>query len=163
MHIDELPMWNWKHIRETGNLIYLLDKKNYDKDNLLDKLFVYTKLKDVWNDIFNQWIREFGIDEKYKKRLQKEIKIMIMTCDRWINDDRSMETFIDIKKAELSKGESNAEEVKFSRQLALINKFTGLKYTEKNVTVKEFYANMELYKEHIDEIIKQTREHGKSN
>ena len=66
-NIDELPIYNFDMISRTGNLQYL-GKKNIDKVKV-DKTF-----EGIWENIFNEYIQEFGINEQLKFYLMYQLE-----------------------------------------------------------------------------------------
>lgn len=78
--IEAMPIWNWNKIMETGDLKYIF----------INGGRVSLKCQDVWNDLQDQYFKEFGIDTKYKRQLSlmKEVVILndrfIQTKDRFI-------------------------------------------------------------------------------
>ena len=58
--IEDLPIWNWWKIAETGNLIYLHKLEEYEgKEDY--------NLIELWNKLQNQYLEEFGITEEFRK------------------------------------------------------------------------------------------------
>ena len=139
-NIDNLPIWNFNKVKSENDLRYLFVKKSF-----LNRFYIRKLLK-IWESIFNQFFDEFGIDEGFLEELNEEKRILIMLCDRWIKQDRSIETFIDKKKYELSLKKSNKGSIKFAEQVSILSKFKGYRIDEKIVTVKEFYSDLESYK-----------------
>ena len=67
--IEDLPIWNWWKIAETGNLIYLHKDSNYSK--------VDYSLIDLWNNLQDEYLDEFGITTEFRE--------MLTLKKRWIN------------------------------------------------------------------------------
>ena len=145
-NIDNLPIWNFNKVKETQDLKYLFISKS-----ILNR-FYNKKLLKIWENILNQFFKEFGISEEYLNELNEERKILIMICDRWIEGDRSIETFIDKKKYELSLKNKNKKELKMGIQLSILSKYQTYRIDEKETTVKVFYSILENYKQYIKSI-----------
>lgn len=85
--IEFLPIWNWNEILKTGDFRHLVQDK---KALIKVKTSELTKL---WEHLQDEYIQEFGLDEKFKKKLKllKEKARLnyefILTKDRFINTE----------------------------------------------------------------------------
>lgn len=92
--INELPVYNWWQINDTGDLTYLLKRQCKVSDY---------KLNDIWINIQNQHLKAFGINESLRKILELRTEIALLESQAIINNDRSQNLFINLKKIELNK------------------------------------------------------------
>jgi hypothetical protein len=63
-----MPIWNWNKIHETGDLKYLVITDNYkdiEEQNNEEKA-------DLWLDLYQQYIDEFGINDDFKRFMRKK-------------------------------------------------------------------------------------------
>lgn len=128
--IEDLPVWNWWKIHETKDLKYILkvDKKLTKHSN------------DIFDSIYSEFIRTFGVSENYKQYLEKLVEIEIAEIDMLLNDDRALETFIDIMKIELDELKGAGGNSTYMDAAIAVEKNMGFKLNSKETSVFEFYS-----------------------
>jgi hypothetical protein len=127
---EDLPVWNWWKIHETKDLKYLLKE---DKE-----LTVHAN--DVFDKIYSDFISIFGVSENYKEYLNKLIEIELAETEMLLNDDPSMETFIDIMKVELDDIKGASEGGTYMDTAIAVEKNMGFKLNTKEISVFDFYS-----------------------
>ena len=129
--IEDLPIWNWWRIAETGNQIYLHKEADYSKED-------YT-LVSLWNRLQDEYLNEFGITQEFqdvlklkKKRINAKTNFLI-TEDRFIlNEIEEIE--IDIKETMSSKITVNKDETVIMLETKL-----NRELNPKKISVKKYY------------------------
>lgn len=133
-NIEDMPVWNWMRVHEKGDLRYIY-KISSDRE-----LPSQCPDMDCWRRLYDQYIREFGINERYLEYLQKKKDIAIKKCDRIISGDRSLETLIEVDEIELRDMLSAGENMKFIEVIAAIEKHLGFQLNQHTVTVVKYYT-----------------------
>ena len=59
--IKDMPIWNWNEIFSTGDLKYIFKECSGR---------VSKSIGDHWDNIQDEYIAEFGLDENFKKELK---------------------------------------------------------------------------------------------
>jgi hypothetical protein len=141
--IDELPIYNWNKIYETLDLSYLIkDKSKKVKQNILVKL---------WEDLQNEYLKEFGLEPMFVQRLNLIKQKAIKNYDYIITGDRFILTELSIIDADLKRLEgTNKQSFWKIKEIAENNK--GFRIDPKTTTVIEWYH-----------ILKNLKENGKAN
>lgn len=130
--IETMPIWNWYEILKTGDLKHLFVSGSGR---------VSDKIADLWDELQDQYITEFGLDESFKKqiRLLKEKAILnynfILTKDPFINTELSI---IEADLTELNTGKS----VGFYEMKSHLEKYKGFRIPVKEVTVIEWFTDL---------------------
>ena len=122
-------------VHETANLSYLYRLKSYHNMPPPAK-----SLEKQWIILYDQYIKEFGINEQYEKYLHKKRKIAIMKCDLVITDDNIHKTFIKIEQMKLSDMLDKNQLVKFMDVVSMLTKFLGVAINTKAISVLEYYS-----------------------
>ena len=78
--IDDLPIWNWWKIAETGNLIYLHKDSDYTKTDY--------SLVSLWNSLQNEYLDTFGITDEFEQILKLKKKWIIKKSDYLLTGER---------------------------------------------------------------------------
>lgn len=128
--IEELPVWNWMKVHETGFLGYLLKKPKKESR---------PELKNIWNSLYNQYIKEFGVSERYIKELRIRKKIALLQCDLIITGDKSIKSFIGAEENYLEEMRKDKRS-SFEQTIIGIEKVMGFNLNPKNISVKRYYT-----------------------
>jgi len=128
-----MPIYNWWQIHKTGKMDYLLRKLRKLKG------WQAAGLQPQWNRLLDQHIMHFGLTETFQDIISKRKEIAIMKCDRWIEDDRSINTLIAVAEQELEKmlEKNSGDLLETKSQLESIRKH---QIDMKHTTVTEFYT-----------------------
>ena len=90
--IENLPIWNWWKITETGELKYLVkdgDNKDYP-------------LLETWYDIHNEYLDNYARNDDFNNILRLKKKWIEKTSEFILTGDRFKLTEIDIINADLT-------------------------------------------------------------
>ena len=136
--IDELPMWNWNKVHDTGNYVYLYKESDYKKE-VKEEWAVK-----VWDEIYDQYLDYFGIGEKYIEYMRKRITIGKLIADQIVTENRTLNTHIRARKRELEDFKKENMKGDFTQTHAAVVKHMGQRVNLKETTVKEFYSYVKL-------------------
>ena len=134
--LDDLPVWNWWEVQK-GEFKHLLKDSSSKLDN---------RLESVLEQLHEQYIKEFGLDSRFKKILRLRTEIQILKNEKAITGDLSKQIFIDVKEVELKALISNTPEGSNKETTAAISKFMGFPIIVKKISVIDYYSNIELMK-----------------
>jgi len=128
-----LPQWNWNKIHETGNYAYLLQRKSYrniEEDHS-------EKLIEIWHQIYDEFLEEFGFSKEYLELLEVKKRIAQMQLQYIQTDDRNVLTMIDIEEMDL-KNKFDKEGMRYEAVVMAIEKRQGMPIDEKTITVYKY-------------------------
>jgi len=91
-NIYNMPQWNWHEIQKTGDLKYLF--KNCKGKVLKEHL-------QLWEELEEQHIAEFGIPSEVKIRIRKQIKLIQLNAKFIKTKNRVLLNYINIIEKEL--------------------------------------------------------------
>lgn len=129
--IEEMPIWNWNKIIESGDLTYMYIDQNI-------KGFYSKRLMDTWMDLQEQHIREFGIDDLLRIRMKKMTKLIKLNIRYVQTRDRSLLNLIEIAEADLNATETHFD-MRFHKVLDIVSTSKGFRINPKEYTVIEWY------------------------
>jgi hypothetical protein len=132
--IDDLPVYHWNKINETGDISYLGGENKKENEKL-------------WQDIQDQFVDTYLIkSDNFIEIFLKKKDIAVQEIEMVLSGDRSLATFINIAKLELEKmTEVKGKKISFNEQVALIEKFMGFQINTKITSVSQFYSYVNLY------------------
>lgn len=140
--IDEMPIYNWNKIHETGDLKYLI------KDGFKAEGYEMRFLLRRWKKLYEQFIDRFGFSDEFLSILELEKNIALLKIEKAERGDENIQTFIEIdeiklqkKKAELSNVKSDFFDIKAGVESSL-----GFHIDPKKCTVVEFYSYIKALK-----------------
>lgn len=133
--IDEMPLFNW--IRCNN------DKLHYARKNKKGN-----KLQDIinWKRLYNEYLKEFGLDLRYKKYLETQRKRAKLQAEYIKTKEKFKLTEIDIESQKLQDLEIYfGEGKKIELIITYLGMFLGYKLDQKRTTVKEYFVILEEY------------------
>jgi hypothetical protein len=133
--IDNCPCWNFDKVISTGDysFLFIAESDNKIKPSELEK---------IWENIYDEFIKEFGISDEYKQYLEN-MGLYVQCIDAAYNGgDKSQLTMAEVNRRraeEFLKGNDKNISV-----YAVVSKFMRFPCKPKELTVKEFYGYLKL-------------------
>lgn len=140
--IDEMPIYNWNKIHETGDLKYLI------KDGFKAESYEIRFLLKRWKKLYEQYVNRFGFSDDFLSILELEKNIALLKIEKAERGDENIQTFIEIDEIKLQKKKSELSNVKsdFYDIKAAIESNLGFHIDPKKCTVVEFYSYLKNIK-----------------
>lgn len=135
--IDETPLYNWIKIN-NGEMNYIL------KD--INKKVSEAKLEIYFNELYDNFLLNFGVGKKQKEVFTEMKKLAILECDLVIKKDEFLKTKIEVQKKKIENLKRNSEVgLTIEESLIYLSKWLGYKLSAKETTIKEYYTILEQY------------------
>ncbi len=143
--IENLPIWNWNKIQETGDYTYL----RIDRINGQVTKSEYKILNSLWEKIFDEYIARFGFSSEFISLMEKKKHIALLQLQFIQSGDRSLITFIELEQKELEQlqAENGGEKNSFYKSKTHLEKFLGFQIDVKKTSVVEFHSYIEMIKQ----------------
>ena len=132
--IDEMPIYNWLKIQESNDLTWVMKVKG---DATKKQLLI---LEDSLKKMTDEYIDTFGISDSYRKILRLRGEIACMEVDYCLTQQRSLLTFINVKKKELESIFRNNEKSDSMSVQVHVRKYLGQSVNMRETSVKEYYS-----------------------
>lgn len=126
--IRELPIKNWNALHDSNQLKYLL--KNGGK--------VDFRARQVYSNLKDELIDNFGIPTDYKKQLKLQIQIEMMYTKMYTKNDYSMQLQINLLEDELVKLQSTKSNYDLYDSITAMNK-AGINCDINTLTVYDYF------------------------
>ena len=126
--IEDMPIWNWNKIMETRDLKYLF---------LTGEGVVNKKLGDLWDKLQDEYIKIFGLDEKFLKRLKLLKEKARLNYEFVETKNRFLNTLLSIVDADLKELDSGVS-IEFYELKSHLEKHKGYRIDPKTTTVIEW-------------------------
>jgi hypothetical protein len=133
--IDDLPIFNWNKVHETGELKYLL----HDPGKKL-KTAELNQLPKIWESIYDEFIQKVGLSESYLEILESERKIALLQIEMAETGDNNIQTFIEIDQVRLERKQNEMPEGDFYQLKSFLEKKQGHPIDIRKCSVIEFYS-----------------------
>lgn len=127
--IRELPIQIWFNVILKNDMRPLIIKGKYSID----------ELDDIWTDLNQQYIDEFGMDETFSNQMRLKKELMLLELDLIITEDNFIKNYINIIKAELA-GIGVIENSKFEDVLVRLEKIYHVVIDPMNTSVMKYYS-----------------------
>jgi len=128
--IEFMPIWNWYEILKTGDLKHLF---------ISGKGRVNEKIGVLWDQLQDEYIYLFGLDEKFTKRIKLLKKKAILNYEYILTKDRFINTKLAILEADLEQLNSG-EAIGFYSLKDHLEKYKGFRIDPKEFTVIEWHT-----------------------
>ena len=129
--IEDMPIYNWVKILETGDLKWLF----------IDKGRVSTLSENHWLLLQQQYIDEFGLDENYKQQLRLMEKLKTLNLDFVLTRDRSLLNIIKMTEIDLD-ADSDKQAISLYQILDHVEKYKGFAIDPKETSVMKWYYSL---------------------
>lgn len=150
--IEVMPIWNWNKIHETGDLKYLIIAESY-KD-IADQNNEETAA--LWIDLYQQYIDEFGVNDNYKRYMQKKQQLNAKINEYIQSGDKFKLNKINILEIDIKGMVDEKEPQKFGEVVAGVEKFFGFQIDPKVLTVEKYYNYLKYIESNV-------RAHGQAD
>ena len=129
--IEEMPIYNWIKIIETGDLKYIFKDKGRVSKRCFNK----------WIELQDEYLKEFGLDEGYSNKLKKIVELTHLNIDYVLTRDRFLFNLIKMAEADLER-EGKEEAFNFWQTLDHVEKYKGYSIDPKNTPVIKWYYTL---------------------
>ena len=140
--LNTLPIANWWKINSTDNYAYLL-RVNRDVSER-----EYTILEGKYDDLMEDYIVRYGMNDQLNDVLEKQREIALMRIDLILKNDPSLQTLIEVAEIELNELVKSQEGMSYQTLKAIIDKVMGFQINENTTSVVQFQSYIELTKQH---------------
>lgn len=136
----DAPISVWEKVTISNDVTFLLVKRHKVSDRVIEVL------KNAWENIFSDYIKEFGWSEHFLKIKEKEIEIATLQADLLIDGDRINETFIEIAKEELQDLQKINGKMDFMKSKIAIEDKHKFQLNMQTTSIREFYSYLKNLK-----------------
>ena len=160
--LDDLPFYYWQKIYTEKNLNYLI----IDVENpiFVDDL-VENKLNQIWNNIYDEYIADFGFNKKMERVINIEREIALARIDKWLDDNKFLNNKIKILEKKLDRENQKTLDQKgndYDRQTILIEKWLQSSIDTKKISTRKYFTYLQLISEESKKYALKNLENGKN-
>ena len=101
-------------------------------------------LQKAWEKIFNEYLEEYGLPEKYKKYLELNITASKLYNEAYNKNQRHKKTLAKVRELEAEEIFKDQKEEDFDLLVAKIEKNQGFNIDPYSVSVRKFYSYVKL-------------------
>lgn len=134
--IENLPLFNWWKITETGNLSFLRIDENYKGK---------AAQLDLWEKINDEYFNEYGINENVLNIMKLKKKWINLKEKLLVKGDRFALTELDIVEAKMRELDV-PNNYKKEDTIIFLEEKLGREIEPKKLTVKKYYDYINYYK-----------------
>lgn len=148
--LDDLPIYNFWKIRETGDLVYLFQEWKSDEAEAASKRRVWRSvLVDLWRKMDAEFIENFAMTDEFFNRLLIEKKIINLQLEYMISKSSVIRARLkgEQQKLELNYHNEESKPVKLHEFIAGIEKYIGFQIDEKKISTNKVYSYVNQMKE----------------
>ena len=136
--IEVMPIWNWIKVLETGDLKYVYKTK----EGRLTK-----KLADHWLNLQQEYIDEFGFDDRYEQQIRLMKKLNSLNIEFVLTKDRMLLNEIKMIEADIiSLNQQKA--FNFYEVVDHVEKYKGFQIDPHKTSVLKWYYSLKNMSKH---------------
>ena len=136
----DAPVYIWNKVHETSDLSWLLVKRK----KLNKKLSEF--LSKVWEDIYNQYLAEFGWSDIFLDIVAKRKEIIELKMELISTGDRTNLTWIALAEEELIELKEGIGKGGFMQSKMAIERTLRFQINAHTTSIKEFYSYLKELK-----------------
>jgi hypothetical protein len=140
--IENLPIWNFYKVKETGLLTYLIIDEGQHGAGITDKFSL--ELLEVWKSIDSRFITEFGMTEKFTNRMLLEKRILLLELDVIIKGDSLSKARLAAEKMKLDSSDNEVKALSINEIIVSVEKFMGFSINDRICPVQKFFGYVDL-------------------
>ncbi len=144
--IDDLCIFYWDRIHETGNYSYLVRSKSTHIHKKKPGFFRGYWLGLKWRELEEQYIARFGFSQNFLNIIRKEKELLKLKAERISNQDKTLNIFINIIQDEITAMKTDKGGSNFYESKAYVEKGMGFRIDPLHTSVSEFYSYIEVIK-----------------
>jgi len=130
-----MPLFNWIKCNQGELQFTRINGKGSDEMDVI-----------IWQYIYDDYLKEFGLSETYKRMLNAMKKKAILELDFVLTGDRFKLTEIEIEETRLKSMLNNAGKgTTIEESLIYISKWMGTWLNTKQISVREYFNLLEQY------------------
>ena len=138
--IDDLPIWNWWKIAETGNLIWLHKDADYTKTDY--------SLVSLWNSLQNEYLDTFGITDEFEQILKLKKKWIIKKSDYLLTGERFKLNEISMIETDIQDAMNTKITVDKDDTIVMLETKLSRELNPKEISVKKYYNYINYFSKH---------------
>lgn len=142
--IEDLPIGRWFKINSTGDLGYLFLR--YEKP---EKVHM-KRLNQIWADMFDEYLKEFGMGESFHDYLESLTQLTIMICEQAIEFDSHRDAEMTILENSLKNVTLAESPLKFADLVSAVSKYMGYSINPNKESTLLFYSHLRQMKRAVE-------------
>ena len=140
--IYSMPIYNWFKLLDTGNLGFLNIDSTNKPPNKVEQVESET-LMELWYDINNQFVSEFGQSDMTVNILEKKRDLLILKAKFVETGNKMNLTFIEIKENEIKTLTPEDNEFNYNKEVGIISRTLPTPLNTRKTSVYD-YNNLKL-------------------
>lgn len=133
-----MPLFNWIKCTE-GDLRYARIEINLNQDQT-------KKDVDAWFQVYDEYIKKFGLGKMYERLLKVMKKKALLECDFVLTGEKFKLTEIEIEEANLKNMLANmGNGLSIEQSLIHLARWVGYHINTKNITVADYFNLLDQY------------------
>lgn len=141
--IEVCPIWNFNKVTETGDPRYLYVFDDYYSLPEFTKP-QKKKANELWDKLFDEYLKSFGLSEHSLKILQWEIKILKLKCQMIEESDWAMSAAIKIEESKMRMEMESSNKSTFEETVAYLEQHRKISIDAFKCSVKMFYTYVNM-------------------
>lgn len=143
--IDELPIYYWFKIQDTGNLSFLFRFSEITVHSKRPSKGMEIILSKLWRKLNDEFISKFNFPDTLIKLQRLRVEISLLHLDLLATGNKTINTFIKIKEAEMENYSKHLPKgMTLAQCILMLNKH--------NYRINEFRTSVTMFYSAIDEL-----------
>lgn len=141
--IEVCPIWNFNKVTETGDPRYLFVMDDYYSLPEFTKP-QKKKAHELWDKLFDEYLKSFGLSEHSFKILQWEVKIAKLKYEMIVESDWGMSAAIKIEESKMRTQVASENKSTFEETVAYLEQHRKISIDAFKCPTKMFYTYVNM-------------------
>ena len=136
--LSTLPIWNFFKIKNSGQIIYLLDIEDHTKTHITKKEITF--LHDLWEKLDTEFIDRFAMNQEFINRCLIEKTILLLKLEEITSSDPFIKNRIKAEELKLKEDTNKKEKFDIDKTVGVVEKYMSFQIDIFKTPIAKLYS-----------------------
>jgi len=136
--LSTLPIWNFFKIKNSGQIIYLLDIEDHTKTHITKKEITF--LHELWEKLDTEFIDRFAMNQEFINRCLIEKTILLLKLEEITSSDPFIKNRIKAEELKLKENTNKKEKFDIDKTVGVVEKYMSFQIDIFKTPIAKLYS-----------------------
>ena len=136
--LSTLPIWNFFKIKNSGQIIYLLNIEDHTKTHITKKEITF--LHDLWEKLDTEFIDRFAMNQEFINRCLIEKTILLLKLEEITSSDPFIKNRIKAEELKLKEDTNKKEKFDIDKTVGVVEKYMSFQIDIFKTPIAKLYS-----------------------